>query len=395
MRRLFASLGLLLAFAGAAHWVVPMGRFALDRVMAREDAARVADLALDRELTAPRVAAEIDAALAAGDGELAASFLALADDRHIPVDPAQRARVAAESGGAAAALRGAGSFGRGLVTGTAEDLPGLAGAVAGDLTVWGDLRDGGRQVLNWARGEQVDDLILGLSAAGIAATGITYATLGASLPMRAGLSVIKGARRAGLMSARLTADVLRGLRPAAPAAARLGGAAVEGTRAARVAAMEGAGAARGVAMEGAGAARVGARGATRGNVSLATLASDLGTAQGKAGTRATLLGLRHLDGAADAARLRRLAEVKGGQTLAILKTLGRGALFVTEAMTKLALWLIAAAFNLLGLVTAFNGFVVEMLRPLWRRGRRHGGAGHGAVPGLGPAGAPYRAASAM
>ncbi|MBS7540757.1 hypothetical protein [Ancylobacter lacus] len=375
MRRLLASLGLLLACAGAAHWVVPMGRFALDRVMAREDAARIADLALDRELTAPRVAAEIDAALADGDGELAASFLALADDRHVAVDPAQRARVAAGSGGAAAALRGAGSFGRGLVTGTADDLPGLAGAVAGDLTVWGDLRDGGRQVLNWARGEEVDDLILGLSAAGIAATGVTYATLGASLPMRAGLSVLKGARRAGLMSARLTADVVRGLRPAAPAAARLGGAAADG----------------------AGASRLAARGTARGTVSLAALAGDLGAAQGKAGTRATLLGLRHLDGAGDAARLRRLAEVKGGQTLAILKTLGRGALVVTEAMAKLALWLIAAAFNLLGLVTAFNGFVVEMLRPLWRRrGRRHGRPrGRDAVPGLGPAGVPYRAAAAM
>lgn len=318
MPRLIAALGFLLAFAGAAHWVVPMGKQALAYVMARDDAAKIADLELDQALTEPRVAEEIESALAANDAELAQSFVALADARGIPVAPTLRARVAAAASTTAQALNGAGRFGRGFITGKADDLAGLAGATAGDLTVWGDLRDAGREALHWAKGEDVDELILGLSAAGIAATGVTYATFGASLPVRAGLSALKGARRAGALGVRLAEDLT-------------------------------------------GLLRRGAKGPAL------RLIGDIGTVQGKAGTRATLLGLRHVEDAAGAARLRRLAEVKGGQTLAIVKTLGRGALFVTKAFTKLAWWILAAAFNLFGLIASFNSAVVEMVRPLWRR----------------------------
>lgn len=320
MTRFLAALSFLLAFAGAAHWVVPLGREALAYVVAGDDAARIADLQLDRVLDGPRVAAEIESALAADDGELAASFVALADARGIPVDAGLRARVTVATSGATQAARGAGRFGWGFVTGRAEDLAGLAGATAGDLTVWGDVRDLGREGWHWARGEDVDELIVGLSAAGIAATGVTYATLGASVPVRAGLSVLKGARRTGAIGIRLAEDMTRLLR----------------------------------------------RGAKR---SAMRVVGDLGAVQGKAGTRAALLGLRHVDEVADAARLRRLAEVKGGQTLAVLKTLGRGALFITEAMAKLAWWLIAAAANLVGLIASFNAMVVSMLRPLWRKRR--------------------------
>ncbi|HSI39288.1 MAG TPA: hypothetical protein VLA00_01935 [Xanthobacteraceae bacterium] len=319
MRRLFAALSLLIAVAGAAHWVVPAGRGALAMLLAQEDPARLADLQLDAALDATRVAAEIEAALAADDAELAASFVALADARGLGVVPAQRARVAVESQPAAQALRGAGHFGRGLVTGQADDAASLAGATLGDLTVWGDVRDAGRQAWRWAKGEEVDRLMLGLSAAGIAATGATYAAFGAPLTLRAGLSLAKGARRTGALGVRLADDL----------------------------------------------AALVARGGTRGAL---RFAGDLGTVQSKAGTRATLAGLRHIDTAADSARLRRLADVKGGQTLAILKTLGRGALFVTEVLAKLAFWVLAAAFNLIGLIASLNATVVALVRPLWRGG---------------------------
>lgn len=318
MSRLIAALGLFLAFAGAAHWVLPMGRQAFAYATARDDAARIADLELGEVLDEPRVASELESALAADDVELARSFLELADARGIPVAATLRARVAVAASTTAQMLNNAGRFGLGFVTGQADDLAGLAGATTGDLTVWGDLRDAGREAIHWARGEEVDPLILGLSAAGIAATGATYATFGASLPVRAGLSALKGARRAGLLGVRLVEDVARLLR----------------------------------------------RGA-KGRV--LKLAGDIGTVQGKAGTRATLMGLRHVDDAADATRLRRLAEVKGGQTLAVLKTLGRGALFVTKTFAKLAWWILAAVLNLFGLIAAFNSAVVEMVRPLWRK----------------------------
>lgn len=336
MYRFIAAAGFLLAFAGAAHWVVPMGREAFALVMARDDAAVIADLQLEKVLDAPRVRQEMEAALAANDAELAASFLILADARAIPVEPALRGKILRETNETRKAIRGAGRFGMGFVTGQGDDLAGLAGATVGDLTLWGDVRDLGREAVHWAQGEPVDQFIVDIAAAGIAVTGVTYAAFGVSLPVRAGLSVLKGARRAGVVGARLAGNVMDALRTG---------------RQGRVVALVG----------------------------------DLGTAGSRAGTRATLMGLRHVDDAADAARLRRLSEAKGGQTLAIFKTLGRGALFVTEAMAKLAFWIIAGALNVLGLVASFNAMVVAMVRPLWRRKGRFAPTRY-AHPTLGMAG---------
>ena len=322
LARLFAAASLLVALAGSAHWLLPVGREALALLMAQDDAARLADLRLDKALTAERANREIEEALAGGDVELAASFIELADARALPVPPELRARVQAASSSTADAMRGASAFGRGFVTGEAEDLAGLAGATAGDLTVWGDVRDLGRQAGNYLRGDTVDPLMVGLAGAGVAATAATYAAFGAPLTMRAGLSLAKGARRVGALSLRLGDQLIALLR--------------SGRKARAVAAV-----------------------------------ADLGRVGEKAGMRATFAGLRHADDVTDVARLRRLSDAKGGQTLAVLKTLGRGALVLGELSTKLAFWVIAAALNLLGLVAAFNNFVVALLRPLWRRrGRR-------------------------
>ncbi|GAB4067467.1 hypothetical protein GCM10028812_20840 [Ancylobacter sonchi] len=320
LARLLAAVSLLFALAGSAHWLLPLGREAFALLMARDDAARLADLRLDKALTAERANREIDEALAHDDAELAASFLELADARALPVPAERRARVLAASSDAATALREAGAFGRGFVTGTAEDLPGLAGATAADLTVWGDIRDLGRQAGNYLRGDAVDPLMTGFAGVGLVATAATYAAFGAPLTLRAGLSLAKGARRAGALGLRLGDDLVGLLR--------------SGRKARAIAAI-----------------------------------GDIGRAGERAGMRATLAGLRHADDVTDVARLRRLSEAKGGQTLAVLKTLGRGALVLGEVAAKLAFWVVAAALNLLGLVASLNSTVVALLRPLWRGGR--------------------------
>lgn len=317
MRRLLAAIAFLAAFAGAAHWVVPMGKYYYTIIAAQDDAARLADLQLGGVLNAARVDAEIRAALADDDGELAQSFLELADSRQVPVDDKLRAQVALAGG---ALPRTARDFGLGLVTGQVDSQASLAGSIAGDLTVWGDVRDLGRQGFNWLKGEPVDEVMVALAGAGIVATGATYAAFGAPLTVRAGLSIVKGARRAGVLGGRFAAHLLD-------------------------------------------AARSGRK------VQAASAVVDLGRASSKAGTRAAFAGLSHVDDAAGAARLARLADVKGGKTLAILKVLGRGALFVTEAMAKLAFWVIAAIVNLIGLISSFNAFVVALVRPLWKRPR--------------------------
>jgi hypothetical protein len=315
MRRLFAAAAFLLAFAGAAHWVLPAGKYYYTLILAQDDAARLADLQLAGVLDAGRVEAEIATALDRDDTELATSFLELADSRHLPVSEELRARVAASGG---AVPRAARDFGLGLVTGQVDSQASLAGSIAGDLTVWGDVRDLGRQANHWAKGEPVDDFMVALAGAGILVTGATI--FGPPAILRAGLSVVKAARRAGALGGRFAAHLID-------------------------------------------AARSGRK------VQAAGALVDVGRASTKAGTRATLAGLTHVDDAAGAARLARLADVKGGKTLAILKVLGRGALFVTEAVATLAFWVIAAIVNLIGLISSFNACVVALLRPLWRRPR--------------------------
>ena len=97
----------------------------------------------------------------------------------------------------------------GFVTGQGDSLAGLGGAITSDLTVYGDLRDitieGGRMIA----GEEYSQFILGLSAVGIAATAGTIATGGGGAMVKAGVSFVKFARRAGHMSAAFAARLLR------------------------------------------------------------------------------------------------------------------------------------------------------------------------------------------
>src|SRR5207244_10839429 len=71
---------------------------------------------------------------------------------------------------------------------------------------------------------------------------------------------------------------------------------------------------------------------------LVRLAKDVGRVGEKAGTRAALDTLRIAEGPKDVARAARLAESKGGQTRAILKLLGRGALLLAAGAFNLTLW---------------------------------------------------------
>lgn len=97
----------------------------------------------------------------------------------------------------------------GFATGKADSLAGLGGAVTSDLTVYGDLRDitveGGKMIA----GEEYSQFILGLSAVGIAATAGTIATGGGGVVVKAGVSFVKFAKRAGYMTAGFAARLLR------------------------------------------------------------------------------------------------------------------------------------------------------------------------------------------
>jgi len=350
------KLRLLLAVIGLSIWcawnVVPRGGDAARLLAAAEDPVRLTDMALDRSFDAKVAAREIEAALAAGDGELAQSFLELADERRLAVAPALRQRVERANAPVAVAGQAVGKFAEGFVVGSPDDLAGLAGTLAGDLLIYGDVRDIVRESANWVRGEEADELILGLACVGLAVTAGTYASLGAGAPARAGVSLVKAAAKTGRMSAKLTSSLIRPLRSAVdmgalraalgPGALLQPAVAVRGVRSA-------------VKVEKAG-------GVTQ-------VLADVGRINGKAGTRAALDGLKLADSPKDVAKLARLADAKGGKTRAVLKLLGRGAIALTVGMFQLASWIFWALLNLALLVAAIKRATERMAERAIARGK--------------------------
>jgi hypothetical protein len=330
----------LFAVLGAAIFgvvAVPLARGALDvaRQMATaDDPVAVSDRALARVAFDQSVAErEIRSALAGGDVDLAQSFLDLAADRGVKVDP----RLAGEIDDArakAASLTGtAGRFLHGLWTGEPVDLASLAGTAFGDLFVFGDIRDATREGTRYLSGQPADPWILGLAGVGIAITAGTYATLGAGAPTRVGLSLVKAARRTGRLNPALAVRAAR-----------------------EVVKVE----------EGGG---------------LLELVGNVGRIESKAGTQAALDTLQIAQEPRDVSRLARLAAAKGGKTRAIVKLVGRAAIMAAVGALDLAAWLFWAALMLFGFVSACKAAVERMtLRHLARRKARRLRAG--ALPAL-------------
>ncbi|MEW6640047.1 MAG: hypothetical protein AB1586_06045 [Pseudomonadota bacterium] len=363
----------------AALW--PQARGAAALLWAQDDPVALSDLRVGVALPDAAAAVHrIDEALAANDAELAQSFVDLATARGIavPADVSTRVAeaVAAEQSAGAVAKR----FATGLVTGEADDLASLSGTVAGDLFVFGDVRDVVREGKRLAAGEEPDRLVLGLAAAGLAVTAATYVSVGGATPVRAGLTLVKDARKTGRLGAGLAGWAGRSAREV-----------VDGPRLQR--ALETASAGR------AGDSLAALRAAFRAEKAEALLhvAKDVGRISEKAGTRGALDALRVAEGPKDMARAARLAEKKGSQTRAIVKLLGRGALLLASGAFNLALWLFSALMMLFGVVSSIKS-ATERATLWWlrrakaRRARRLAAAGTAMLSS--PAGLPRPALAA-
>ncbi len=313
----------------------------------------LADRAVARSLDAAVAAREIDAALAADDPDLARSFVELAQERNIALDPALVAKVDAANSTLATATRSVKHFARGLVTGETEDAASLAGTVVSDLLVIGDLRDLAREGSRLAAGQPVDELILAMAWAGPISTAGTYASGGAAAPVRVGLTVVKTARRTGRLGGEMTAWVNQAAYEVvdwAKLRAALGGAGI---------------------LQPAAVVR-----AVRASVrpdkaqALVKLAEDVGQVQAKAGTQAALDGLKLARGPRDVSRIATLAAAKGGKTRAILKLLGRGAIMLTVGAFNLAMWIFWAVLTVLGFVSSMRRMAERMTERWCARRRR-------------------------
>jgi len=97
---------------------------------------------------------------------------------------------------------------------------------------------------------------------------------------------------------------------------------------------------------------------------LVRLAKDVGRVSERAGIRAAQDTLKIAENPKDVARAARLAESKGGQTRAILKVLGRGALLLAAGAFNLTLWVFSAVLALFGLLSSIKA-TTERLTMSW------------------------------
>jgi hypothetical protein len=353
-----ARLGLALvgmaasAAVGAALW--PHARDAYAVLAAQHDPAQLSGVQLNSALrnNSGVIRENVESALSANDADLANSFVELARQQNIALPDELTKRVdnavTEENSAGAFAKR----FATGLVTGNADDFASLSGTVTGDLFVFGDIRDVVREGKHLAMGEETDHLILGLATAGLAVTAATYVSVGGATPVRAGLSLVKDARKVGRLGEGLTQWAGRSARemidtPLLQQAVATGSVTRPGqTMTAIKAAFR--------------AEKAGA---------LVRLAKDVGRVGEKAGTRAALDTLRIAEGPKDVARAARLAESRGGQTRAILKLLGRGALLLAAGAFNLTMWVFGALLALFGLLSSIKA-TAERATYAWLRHKK-------------------------
>lgn len=338
----------VLALVGSGLPLLPRARTAARLLAVAENPPAIAAIRLPQVLTPERVEAEINAAIAAEDDDLAQSILDLADSHGVMVAPDRRARVAAMQNGAS--YRAARAFAAGAATGEAETAAGLAGVLAADLSGLGDIRDIAREGPICARGEACDTLVLGLATVGLATNAATIASAGAATPLRAGVTILKTARKLGRLPAPLVAALTRMVRAAVdPEAVRVL------VRA-------------GGRLDAAGLTAA-ARSAVRPDAlrGLRDLGGNVYGLYASAGPRGVLqvLGLARTPG--EIARAERLALRFGTRTRATLKLLDRSALVLGRELAALARTVLFALAWAFGLALFCRRLGTALGRWLWRR----------------------------
>jgi hypothetical protein len=321
-RRPVAALAGAAICAIAAAFLLCGAIAAHDRIAAADDPVAISDRALAHAFDRKVAEREIQAALAAGDVDLAQSFVALAAERNAPIDPALPGKVEQAGADAHTMASTAGRFVHGLWTGEPTDIASLAGTAFGDLFVFGDIRDAAREGMRYLSGQAYDPWILGLAGVGIAITAVTYASLGATLPERGGLSLVKAARRTGRLNPALVARAVR----------------------------------EAVTVEGAGG--------------IIGLAQNTGRIEARAGSQAAFDALSVARDPQDVSRMAWLAAAKGGSTRAIVKLLGRAAIIAAVSAVELASWLLWAALALLGFCASCKTAVERATQRYLDRRRR-------------------------
>lgn len=179
-----------LVFAGALVFDPTGGR----------DAKSSIRLELQSATNSADLTRRVDDALARDDFDEAAMYAQIAGFTGIPLAPETEAQLAGQETQLHKVARGGGGFVDGFTTKKAVSTTALAGAVASDLTLIGDIRDISAEGSALLSGRPYQELVLGLSVIGVALTGPSLTSSGVTLPAKVGVSILKVAARSHTLS---------------------------------------------------------------------------------------------------------------------------------------------------------------------------------------------------
>jgi hypothetical protein len=179
---------LLAAIASAGLLLVPEDWAVRRMLSATSDPASIAARNFRSALTPTRINTELKAALDSRDKYLADSFVELARQETVALDPQLRQRYDSETGGFAAPVV---RFWDGLWYGKCSSFEAFAGARITDL-VFGDVRDLYTEAATYRNGGTPDLLVVGLATLGIVTTG--------GVPFHVATSMVKGLAKTGRLS---------------------------------------------------------------------------------------------------------------------------------------------------------------------------------------------------
>ncbi len=330
------------ALLAATAPVLPRGWQAATLVSAKPDEAAIASYRL-AGLSPNDYAKAIDNALAANDADLADSLRTLAAREGVPLPDSMDRKVDAAL--ADAGSRIAEDAWQGFLSGHADSEPALAGALAADLTGYGDIRDLYNEAGKYVSGAEIDTTTVALAAIGLTLTVVTVFSLGATAPEKAGVSMVKVVNRMGRLSKPLRRQVFTLAREAVDGdALRTFGRSLGSFdyRAVRAAA--------GRIVRPAPAAK------------LKQLGVDVATLGENAGYRGTLQALAKADDAAELGRLARLSKSFGKATRGALVLLGDAALTLAVIAGTVFSWTVGALFWIFAAIVIFTRIAVTALR---------------------------------
>lgn len=91
-------------------------------------------------------------------------------------------------------------FSSGFVSGESDSVVSISGSILSDLTVVGDVRDLTNEGTKLVKGEPYDDIVLGVAAVGVVLSASQVLSVGSSTPLKVGASVVKVAKKTGKLS---------------------------------------------------------------------------------------------------------------------------------------------------------------------------------------------------